>query len=208
MSLFFAFRNAAGAGQRAAGADRADEAVDLAAGLLPDFRAGGFEMRLGIVEIVPLVGEQHAVRLGLAQVDRRACGRHAGNCSDWKRAAPALRPVRRRTAAACPSFPGSAYPESGSGSDSRARWRRPQARCRYCRRWTSTTRPPGLRSPRFSASRIIHLPARSLTDWPGFMNSALPRMVQPVSFGSMLELDQRRVADRLDDVFVEFHVGK
>src|SRR5262249_23705953 len=45
----------------------------------------------------------------------------------------------------------------------------------------STTSPPGLRSPRFSASRIIHLPARSLTDWPGFMNSALPRMVQPVA---------------------------
>src|SRR6201992_1021736 len=45
----------------------------------------------------------------------------------------------------------------------------------------STTSPPGLRSPRFSASRIIHFPARSLTDWPGFMNSALPRMVQPVA---------------------------
>src|SRR5215468_10763011 len=45
----------------------------------------------------------------------------------------------------------------------------------------STTSPPGLRSPRFSASRIIHLPARSFTDWPGFMNSALPRMVQPVA---------------------------
>src|SRR5882724_4821382 len=45
----------------------------------------------------------------------------------------------------------------------------------------STTRPPGLRSPRFSASRIIHLPARSFTDCPGFMNSALPRMVQPVT---------------------------
>src|ERR1700736_2826306 len=45
----------------------------------------------------------------------------------------------------------------------------------------STTRPPGLSSPRFSASRIIHLPARSFTDWPGFMNSALPRMVQPVA---------------------------
>src|SRR5262249_18873666 len=45
----------------------------------------------------------------------------------------------------------------------------------------STTSPPGLRSPRCSASRIIHLPARSFTDWPGFMNSALPRMVQPVA---------------------------
>src|SRR3954451_16853811 len=45
----------------------------------------------------------------------------------------------------------------------------------------STTSPPGLSSPRFSASKIIHLPARSFTDWPGFMNSALPRMVQPVA---------------------------
>src|ERR1700704_4731649 len=52
----------------------------------------------------------------------------------------------------------------------------------------STTRPPGLRSPRFSASRIIHLPARSLTDWPGFMNSALPRIVQPVSSDACLSL--------------------
>src|SRR5271156_5254300 len=45
----------------------------------------------------------------------------------------------------------------------------------------SSTKPPGFNSPRFSASRIIHLPARSFTDWPGFMNSALPRMVQPVA---------------------------
>ncbi|MGY4359704.1 hypothetical protein ACVW0J_006197 [Bradyrhizobium sp. i1.7.7] len=52
----------------------------------------------------------------------------------------------------------------------------------------STTRPPGLSSPRFSASRIIHLPARSFTDWPGFMNSALPRMVQPVSSEARLSL--------------------
>src|SRR5438309_1740642 len=52
----------------------------------------------------------------------------------------------------------------------------------------STTRPPGLRSPRFSASRIIHLPARSLTDWPGFMNSALPRMVQPVASDACFSL--------------------
>ncbi len=139
-----------------------------------------FVMRLGVVEIVPLVGKQHAVRLGLAQAARPAVARHAGNCSDWSRAAPAPRPVRRRTAAACPSFPGSGFPESRSRCGNRARWRPPQARCRYCRRSTSTTRPPGLRSPRFSASRIIHLPARSLTDWPGFMNSALPRMVQPV----------------------------
>ena len=52
----------------------------------------------------------------------------------------------------------------------------------------STTRPPGLISPRASASRIIWRPARSFTDWPGFMNSALPRMVQPVSSDARLSL--------------------
>src|SRR5215467_6635381 len=52
----------------------------------------------------------------------------------------------------------------------------------------STTSPPGLRSPRCSASRIICLAGRSLTDWPGFMNSALPRMVQPVASDACLSL--------------------
>src|SRR5215471_11499683 len=52
----------------------------------------------------------------------------------------------------------------------------------------STTSPPGLMSPRFSASRIICLAGRSFTDWPGFMNSALPRMVQPVASDARLSL--------------------
>ena len=61
-----------GAGKRAAGPDRADEAVDLAVGLLPDLRPGRDVMRAAVVEIVPLVGEDHAVRLGLAQLVRKA----------------------------------------------------------------------------------------------------------------------------------------
>ena len=52
----------------------------------------------------------------------------------------------------------------------------------------STTRPPGSISLRFSASRIICRPGRSLTDWPGFMNSALPRIVQPVASEARLSL--------------------
>src|SRR5262245_59308096 len=43
-------------------------------------------------------------------------------------------------------------------------------------------------SPRFSASSTICLAGRSLTDWPGFMNSALPRMVQPVASDARLSL--------------------
>ena len=35
---------------------------------LPDFRAGREIVRLAVVEVVPLVGEQHAVLLGLAQL--------------------------------------------------------------------------------------------------------------------------------------------
>ena len=45
----------------------------------------------------------------------------------------------------------------------------------------STMIPPGLSCPLATASRTMARAARSLTDPPGFMNSALPRMVQPVS---------------------------
>jgi hypothetical protein len=45
----------------------------------------------------------------------------------------------------------------------------------------STMVPPGRRSPRATASRMIDSAARSLTDWPGLRNSALPRISQPVS---------------------------
>src|SRR6056297_106156 len=44
----------------------------------------------------------------------------------------------------------------------------------------STMTPPGRRSPRVSASRTMPSAARSLTEPPGFMNSALPRISQPV----------------------------
>src|SRR5215831_15214053 len=45
----------------------------------------------------------------------------------------------------------------------------------------STMSPPGLIAPRLSASRIICRAGRSFTDCPGFMNSALPRIAQPVA---------------------------
>src|SRR5262245_44281957 len=56
------------AGDGAAGADGADEAVDAPLRLLPDLGPGGDIVSLAIVEIVPLVGVQHAVGLALAQV--------------------------------------------------------------------------------------------------------------------------------------------
>src|SRR5258706_2206920 len=45
----------------------------------------------------------------------------------------------------------------------------------------STISPPGLSTPRRSASRIMYRPARSFTDPPGLRNSAWQRMLQPVS---------------------------
>lgn len=45
----------------------------------------------------------------------------------------------------------------------------------------STIVPPGRNSPRSMASRTMPFAARSFTDPPGFMNSALPTIVQPVS---------------------------
>ena len=45
----------------------------------------------------------------------------------------------------------------------------------------STIVPPGASVPRASASSTMNLAARSFTEPPGFMNSHLARMVQPVS---------------------------
>src|SRR5690349_12100212 len=45
----------------------------------------------------------------------------------------------------------------------------------------STITPPGWSVPRSSASRTMNSAARSLTEPPGLRNSALPRIVQPVS---------------------------
>ena len=45
----------------------------------------------------------------------------------------------------------------------------------------STTVPPGSSAPLASASSRMPRAARSFTDPPGFMNSALPRISQPVS---------------------------
>ena len=55
-------------GERAAGADRAGEAVDLAVGLAPDFRPGGFDVALAVGDIVELVRPDRAVVLGLRQL--------------------------------------------------------------------------------------------------------------------------------------------
>jgi hypothetical protein len=44
----------------------------------------------------------------------------------------------------------------------------------------STITPPGLSVPFIIASFTMKSAARSFTDWPGFMNSALPRISQPV----------------------------
>src|SRR6188768_622038 len=45
----------------------------------------------------------------------------------------------------------------------------------------STIKPPGSMTPRRSPSSTMYFAARSLTEPPGFANSALPRIVQPVS---------------------------
>ena len=52
----------------------------------------------------------------------------------------------------------------------------------------STIVPPGLSLPERTASKIMASAARSLTEPPGFMNSALPRIVQPVASEAALSL--------------------
>src|SRR6266853_2163178 len=52
----------------------------------------------------------------------------------------------------------------------------------------STMSPPGSSTPRRSASSTMNFAVRSLTEPPGFRNSALPRMVQPVCSDARLSL--------------------
>src|SRR6476469_8425331 len=61
-------QESAGARQRSAGPNGANEGVEFPAGLVPDFRTGGYVMRLRIIQIDPLISEQHAVWLALAQL--------------------------------------------------------------------------------------------------------------------------------------------
>src|SRR6185437_15197874 len=56
------------AAKRAAGADRADEAVDLAARRGDDLWSGGFDMRLPVGDVVELVGPDRAVGQLLRQL--------------------------------------------------------------------------------------------------------------------------------------------
>ncbi len=176
------------AAQRAAGADRADEAVDLAVGLLPDLRAGGAVVALAVGDVVELVGPDHAVRVARPSAPRPSGRRPSRSCWGPCRARPALPSARRRRGAACPSSPGTGCPGSRSGSCSRARCRPAPGRCRCCRRCPRRSgRPCGV-SPFCSASSMMASAARSLTEPPGFRNSALPRMVQPVSSEAFLSL--------------------
>ena len=60
------------AGNGSARPDGADEAVNSAVSLLPDLGAGGEVVGLPVVQVVPLVCKQDAVRLVLAQLVRQA----------------------------------------------------------------------------------------------------------------------------------------
>src|SRR5580700_2321727 len=62
------------AGERAAGADGADKAIDLAVGLPPDFRSRGFGMAPAIGDVVELIGPDRAVLFGLGQLRGEPAG--------------------------------------------------------------------------------------------------------------------------------------
>jgi hypothetical protein len=71
----------------------------------------------------------------------------------------------------------------------------------------SSTVTPGPSRPSFSASSTIALAARSLTDPPGFWPSSLARM-RTRGFGAQRgDVDERRVADEVEDGVVGGHAG-
>ena len=62
------------AAQRAAAADRAGEAIDLALGLVPDLGTRGAVVAVAVGGIVELVGPDRAVRFGLGDLGGERAG--------------------------------------------------------------------------------------------------------------------------------------
>ncbi|MCY1245202.1 hypothetical protein D9M72_583320 [compost metagenome] len=60
------------AGKRAAGTDRADEAVDLAVRVAPDLGRSRRNVRVTIGDIVELVGPDRAIRFGFGKLSGQA----------------------------------------------------------------------------------------------------------------------------------------
>ena len=78
----------ADARERAARADRADEAVDLAVEVVEDLRAGRLVVAAPVGDVVELVRPDRAAGLGLRRAPRRA-GRNSGrSCWGWRRGPP------------------------------------------------------------------------------------------------------------------------
>ena len=100
------------AGERAAGSDGADEGVELAVRVSPDFRSGGERSGRGGSRGCS-TDRRKARRLARSPaVNRRGGGRRAGSCSGRCRASAAPRSVLRPRGGARPSSPGSASPGS------------------------------------------------------------------------------------------------
>ena len=187
-------------GERAARADRADEAVDPPAGLLPDLGRRALDVRPPVGDVVELVGPDRAVRLGriellreparVAHVVVRVAVRHRRD----------LDQRRRRRRGSRPSSPGSGCRGSRSPCGTPSP-RRPCARpMPVLPAVPSTMVPPGRSAPRATASRMIQSAARSLTEAPGFMNSALPQNLAAGGLGGAPQADQRGIAHGLGQV--------
>ena len=66
---------------------------------------------------------------------------------------------------------------------------------------------PGFSVPSASAASTMALAMRSLTDPPGFWPSSLATMRTPGRGAELADVDQRRVADQVEDRRVDRHAG-
>ncbi len=176
------------AAQRAAGTDRADEAIDLAIGVAPDFRRRWCRYGLGGWRCCRTGWPRWRRWVRSCFAPRRCAWRPWDSGSRWRRARRPPPPIRRRARSPRPSFPGSACAASPRSRDSPWPRRSAPSPMPVLPAVPSTMTPPGRSCPFASASCTIASAARSFTDWPGLRNSALPRIVQPVSSDARLSL--------------------
>ncbi len=194
---------AAGARDRAAGADARDEVRDAAVGVAPDLGAGGLVVAAGAVRVVVLVRLERAGDLA-RRGGRTPCSTTAGRRAPPPWASP--RPRRRRPGASRPSRRRTCRARRRR-SCTRAAVRRARARRRCCRSWARRSCRPGFSRPSRSAASMMLRAMRSLADPPGLKYSTLASTVAEMPVGDAVQSDEGGVADEIGDAVGVAHGG-
>ena len=201
------FERDADARERPAGADRAHEAVDLALGLRPDLRPGGLDVALAVGDVVELVRPDRAMRLRLVEL----LGEPTGDLHvivrigiGHRRHLDQLRPAQAQRVFLLLALR-VGNDDDGAIAERVGDERKADAGVAG---GSLDDHPAGPERP--ALDRVLDDEQRGaiLDRLARIHELGLAENGASGALGRMLELDQRRVADRLDDIVANLHGGR